>query len=227
MPPIALGIEVAEEELGLKAKRDRRYRARYLARYERFPSQRALMVEENAVRRMHPVGFAVINRDPIGVNLGGGIGRARVKGCLLALRHFRCPAIKLRCRGLIEPHLVFEAQNADGFEDSQWADPIGICCIFRSLEAHLHMTLRGKIINFIRLNFLHHADNVRGVRHIAIYEPEMGVAVMGVLIETIDPAGVERGGAPLDAPNPVALFQVTPVINARFSIIYAARNCSG
>jgi hypothetical protein len=45
-------------------------RARDLARDEGFAAQRALVIEQDAVRRMNAIGLAVIHRDPIGVELG-------------------------------------------------------------------------------------------------------------------------------------------------------------
>lgn len=45
------------------------------------------MVEQDAVAGIHPVGLAVIDRDPVGVKLGDAVGAARIKGCRLLLRH--------------------------------------------------------------------------------------------------------------------------------------------
>src|SRR6516165_446164 len=50
---------------------DRGDRARDLAGYERFAADRTLVIEQNAVRRVHAIGFAVIDRDPIGIELCG------------------------------------------------------------------------------------------------------------------------------------------------------------
>jgi len=48
MPPVAHGIEIAEEQLLLQPTLDRRNRARDLAGYEGLASDRTLMIEEDA-----------------------------------------------------------------------------------------------------------------------------------------------------------------------------------
>ena len=106
MAPVALGVEIAEIELVLEAEMDRRDGARDLAGDEGLGPRRAFVVEEDAVRGMHAIGFAVIDRDPIGIELGRGIGRARIERRLLVLRHRLDLAVKLRGRGLIETRLA-------------------------------------------------------------------------------------------------------------------------
>ena len=69
------------------------------------------------------------------------------------------------------------------------------------------MALRRQIVDLVRLSFLHHADQVGGVGHIAEMQPQAWVAFMRVLIEAVDAAGVEGGRTPLDAVNPVTLAQ--------------------
>ena len=82
MAPIALRVEIAEIELVLAAELDRRRGAGDLARDEGFAAQRALVVEEYPVGRVDAVRLAIIDDDPIGVEFGRRIGRARVEwGC--------------------------------------------------------------------------------------------------------------------------------------------------
>ena len=48
------------------------------------------------------------------------------------------------------------------------------------------MALRGEIVDFVGLNFLHDADQVRGIGQIAIMQEEIADLLMRVLIEMID-----------------------------------------
>src|SRR5262249_32403173 len=67
VPPVTQGIEIAEEHLLLQPTLDRCDRARDLAGDEGFAWDWTLVVEQDAVRGMHPVGLAVVDRDPIGI----------------------------------------------------------------------------------------------------------------------------------------------------------------
>ena len=86
MAPIALGVEIAEIELVLEPMMDRRDRTGNFTRNESFAPNRALMVEENAVRSMDSVSLPVIDGDPISVELGGCVGRSRIEWRRLVLR---------------------------------------------------------------------------------------------------------------------------------------------
>ena len=70
---------------------------------------------------MHSICFTVVDCDPVRINLRGGIRRPRIERRLLILWNFGCLAVELRCRGLIKSHLLFKAQDSDGFKDAQRA----------------------------------------------------------------------------------------------------------
>src|SRR5262245_53970366 len=116
MPPVTQGIEVAEEQLLLQSTLDRRDRARDLAGDEGFASDRTLMVEKNAVRGMHAVGLAVVDRDPVRVELRGRVGRAWIERRRLPLRPLLDLAEEFGGRGLIEAGLALAAKDANGLE---------------------------------------------------------------------------------------------------------------
>jgi hypothetical protein len=77
------------------------------------------MIEQDTVRSVHIIGFAIIDGDPIGVELCRSIRRTRIKRRGLALRHFLRHVVEFRGRGLVEAHLAFETQDANGFEQAQ------------------------------------------------------------------------------------------------------------
>ena len=109
---------------------------------------------------MHTISFAVIDHDPIGIELGHGIRRARIEGCRFLLGNLLGQSIKLGRRRLKETRFLLHAQYSNSLEHTQGANAIDICCIFRCLKTDLHMALCGKVINFVRLAFLHDTDQI-------------------------------------------------------------------
>src|SRR5207247_2649478 len=156
---------------------------------------------------MYPVGFAGIDCDPMSVKLRRGIRRARVKRRCFVLRDLLSLAKQLGCRGLIESSLVLAAENANGFEQAQSTDTVGVDSVFRRFERDLYMRLRGEIINFIRLRFLHDADDVGRIRHIAVMQMEGNASLVRIANEMVDTGGVERGRTALDAMDHISSGQ--------------------
>ena len=109
MAPVALGVEIAEIEHVLAAALDRGDRAGDLAGDEGLAADRPFVVEQDAVGGVHAVGLAVVHRDPVGIELGGGIGAARIERRRLALRRLLHLAVQLGGRGLVEAHVVLHA----------------------------------------------------------------------------------------------------------------------
>src|ERR1700733_13909101 len=107
--PIALRVEIAEKQRRLQAELDGRHRTGDLARHEGLAADRAFVVEQNSVRGVHAVGFAIGHGDPVGVEFCCRIGRARIKRRRFLLRRLLRLAIELRRRGLIEPGQLFPA----------------------------------------------------------------------------------------------------------------------
>ncbi len=106
MAPVALGVEVAEEERLLQADLDAREAAGDLAGDEGLAAQGRLVIEEDAVAGVHAVGLAIIHTDPEGVQLGDSVRRTRIEGRRLALRDLLDEAVKLGGRGLVELRLL-------------------------------------------------------------------------------------------------------------------------
>src|SRR6266446_4019440 len=79
MAPIALGAQIAEMNAFLKPKLDARKRARNLSGNERLAAKRRLVIEQDPITGIDAIGFAVVDGDPVGVELGDGVGRARIK----------------------------------------------------------------------------------------------------------------------------------------------------
>ena len=103
--------------------------------------------------------------------------------------------------------LAFPAQDADRLEQAQRPKPVGIGGIFRRLERDLHMRLRGEIVNLVRLGFLHDADDIGRVGHVAIVQMEGNALLVRIMDEMVDALGVERRRTALDAMHHISLGQ--------------------
>ena len=165
------------------------------------------MVEQNSVRGVDAVGLAIVHGDPVGVELGGAIWAARRKRRRFVLRRVRRVAVKLGGRCLIEPDTLFELENPDRLQQAQRAERVGIGRVFRRFEAHLHVALRGKIVDFGRLRLLHEPDQIGRVRHVAVVQEESCILDMRIDVEMIDALGIERRRAPLEAVHDVTFCQ--------------------
>lgn len=174
---------------------------------ESLSSAGRLVIEQDTVAGVHAVGFAVVHRNPVGVELGDGIGGPRIEGGGLALGGFLHQAVKLGRGRLIKVSLAFQAQQPNCFQNAQSAHGVPIGGILWRLEAYRHMALRTQVVDFIRLHLLDDAGEAGGVRQVAVVEYEALVVYVGVLIDMIHPLGAEREGASFDAADFIALFQ--------------------
>ena len=95
MAPIAPCVEVAEEEAILQPDLDAAERAGDLAGDEGLAAAGRLVVEEDAIGGVDAVGLAIVHGDPVGVELGDGVGRARIEGRGLGLRAVLDEAVHL------------------------------------------------------------------------------------------------------------------------------------
>ena len=71
----------------------------------------------------------------------------------------------------------------------------------------MHMALGGEVIDLVRLHFLHDADQVGGIGHVAVMQDEPGVFDMRILKQVVDAPGVEARRAPLDAVDDIPLAE--------------------
>src|ERR1700689_1056725 len=82
------------------------------------------MVEEDPRRRVKPVALAVIDRDPVPVDLGHPVGAARVEGRALGLRDFLNLSEHLGRRRLVEADLWVD--DPDRVEDAGHTECSGL-----------------------------------------------------------------------------------------------------
>src|SRR3546814_17380074 len=73
-----------------------------LTGHEGFAADRTFVVEQDSIRSMDAVGLPVVHRDPVGIELGGSVGRPRIEWRLLILWYLLRLAIEFRCGSLVE-----------------------------------------------------------------------------------------------------------------------------
>src|SRR5260370_40140341 len=110
-------------------------------------------------------------------------------------------------RSLIEANLRRQPEDVDRLEQAKRAERVRIRGIFWGLERDLHMALGGEIVDFGWPHILHNADEIGRIGHIAVMQEKADIAFMQVVVEMIDPLGVERRRASLDAVNHVTLAE--------------------
>src|SRR6185312_1502795 len=93
-------------------------RASNLSGDKRFAAHWRFVIEQNAVRCVHSVGFTIIDGNPVGVELCHSIWATRVKWRGLGLRSLGYFAIQFRARGLVEADIVLHLQNPNSLEEA-------------------------------------------------------------------------------------------------------------
>ncbi len=207
MAPVAQRAHVAQVQAVLQPERDACDGARDLARDEGFAAHRRLVVEQDAVAGVDAVGLAVIDGDPVGVELGHRVGAARIEGRGFLLRNLLRQTVEFGGRGLVETRLLLQLQDADRFEDAQRADAVGVGGVFRFLEAHGHVRLSGQVVDLVGLHRLDDAHQAGRVGQVTVVQDELAVVDVRIFVQVVDAVGVEQRRAALDAVHLVALLQ--------------------
>ena len=65
-------------------------------------------------------------------------------------------------------------------------------CIRDSFKADRDVTLRGEIVDLVRLHLLDDADQAGGIGEVAVMQDEAPPSFVRVLIEMIDTIGIEQ-----------------------------------
>ncbi len=165
------------------------------------------MVEQDAVAGVHPVALAVVDGDPVGVELGHPVRAARIEGGGLLLRGFLDQAVELTGAGLVDAGLVRQAQDAHCFKNAQGAQGVTVGGVLGRLKADRHVALGAQVVDLIGLHLLHDADQVGAVGQVAVVQHQARITLVGVLVQMIDPLGVEAAGPSLDAMHHIALLE--------------------
>ena len=100
-------------------------------------------------------------------------------------------AVEFLCRGLVDARLLLEAEELDGLEAVERADGVGVCGILGGFEADLNVALSREVVDLVGLCFLHDADEVGGIGHVAVVQDKPTIGLLRILVEVVDAAGVE------------------------------------
>mmetsp|Transcript_12391 Transcript_12391/g.26985 ORF Transcript_12391/g.26985 Transcript_12391/m.26985 type:complete len:677 (+) Transcript_12391:166-2196(+) len=184
--PVAERVHVAKLDPLLLAGLDLGHGHRHLLRHEGAAAPGGLVVEEDAVHRVHVVRLSVVLDDPEAVELRHRVRGARVEGGRLLLRNLLHKAVQLGGRRLVEASRLLEADRADRLEDSQGAHAVGLCSVLGLLERDLHMGLRGQVVHLVGSHLGHDRRQVRAVHHVAIVQ-------LHFVEDVVYPCGVEGG----------------------------------
>src|SRR4030095_1084443 len=92
-------------------------------------------------------------------------------------------------------------------EQRELAQRVGVGGVFRRLEAHLHVALGREIVDFVGLHLAQQAQQVGGIRHVAVVQEQAGGGIVAVAIEVVDAFGVEQRRAAFDAVYDVSAAQ--------------------
>ena len=213
--PVAPRVEVAEVEPLLQAVPDAPDRARDLARHEGLAAARRLVVEQDAVDGEEAVRLAVVDRHPVGVDLRGGVRAARVERRRLVLGHLLRAAEHLRGRRLVDPRP--DLQLADRLEQAHGAEAGDLARVLRHVEGDLDVALRAEVVDLVRVDQAQRAVERGRVGQVPVVQDQPPAGGVRVLVDVVDPPGVEGRGAPDQAVDLVALVeqelgQVRPVL---------------
>ncbi|CAB4574100.1 unannotated protein [freshwater metagenome] len=85
------------------------------------------MVEEDAVRGEHAIALTIVLGHPVGIQLCGTVGGARIERCVLVLRR-RGGTKHLGTRRLVE--LGGDPHHSDCFQKSNTSKPRGVPGVF-------------------------------------------------------------------------------------------------
>ena len=192
MAPIAQGRKIAQIHAVLQTELDARQRAGDLAGDKGFAPHRRFMVEQNTVAGIDAIGLAVVDGDPVGVQLGDGVGAARIKRCRFGLWRLLHQPIQLGTGGLVEARLFLQPKQANRFEYPQRANAVRVGSVFGRVKTDRHMAHCSQVIDLVRLHLLNDANQIGGVGQIAMVQNKTTAGAMRVFIQMVDPLRVEK-----------------------------------
>ena len=200
--PVAGAVEVAEREVVGQAQLDAGGAVGDLAGDELDAAEGTFVVEQDAAACVEAEALAVIDRHPVGIELGDAVGAAWVEGGALVLAGFLALAEHLAAADLVGAG--GGKDQAHGLEQVAGAEGGDVAGEQRLLPACGDETLGGEIVDFVRLGVVKDAEQAADVGEVAVDELD--------LVEDAQPAEaladhVGAGAAAQQADHAVALAQ--------------------
>ena len=84
------------------------------------------MIEQDTIASVHVVGLAVVDGDPVRVQLGDTIRAARIEWRGFALWGLDDLSVEFGGRGLVEADVFLEADGPDGIEEAQGSERVNV-----------------------------------------------------------------------------------------------------
>lgn len=173
MSPITPGVEVTEIKTLLLAKGDICRGPRNFTSDEGPSSSRALVVKQDTVAGIHPIGLPVVDSDPVCVEFGDTVGRTWVEWSSLGLRSLNDLPVQLRGRGLVETDVLLESTRTDRVKKTESTETIDVARVFGHLERDLDVRLSTEIVDFSGLDLGNDVHKVCAIAQIAIVKLEL------------------------------------------------------
>ena len=169
------------------------------------------MIEQDPVHGEHPVTLPVIFRDPETVLLGHPVRGTGVKRGRFFLGNFLHQPEQFRGGRLVNPALLFHAQDTNGFQQAKRSHRVGLRRVLGAIERHFHVTLCRQVIDFRRPHLLQNSHQRARVRHVPVMEVYqllvLHVPYPLVQVKMLDASRVKRRGTTDDPVYLVPLFQ--------------------
>ena len=129
-------------------------------------AERTLVIEQDAGRGMQAEALAIVHGHPMTIELGHGVGRARIERGFFVLQGLLDEPVHFGGGRLIKARIG--RAEAHRFKHVGYADGGDIGGQQRLAPRGSDKGLRGEIIDFVRLNFPHDAQQAGDIRYIAI-----------------------------------------------------------
>ena len=166
--PVAAGVHAAHRQLMLQLVGDPGGVVCDLAGHELHPAPFALVIEQDARRRMHPIRLAIVDSDPVPVHLGHAVRAAGIERCGFDLRHGLHLAKHLRRTGLVKAHR--RVHRADGVEHSGYPQRRGFAGEHGLRPTGLYEALGGEVVDLLRTVLGQQRDDGGLVQQIAAHQ---------------------------------------------------------
>src|ERR1039458_6100487 len=151
---------------------------------------------------VEPITLPVVHGDVVAKDLGTSVGTARVKGRGLALGR-RGAAEHLARRRLVEAALDTGAPG--GFQEAECADGDDVGGKLGDLETYLDVALGPEVVDLVGTQVVEQRGERTAVGEVGVVEEEARSGLVDVLIDVVEPVGVQAGGTAFQAVDLVAL----------------------
>lgn len=196
--PVALGVQVAQPHFAVQPQLDARHRVRDLAGDELQAAARALVVEEDAGDGEQVVALAVVDGDPVAVDLGDAVGAAGVEGGVLDLGDGLDLAEHLGGAGLVEAGLG--ADLAQGVQHARDADAGELARQHGLVPGGAHEALGRQVVDLVGPGLFQRLHQALGVQQVARQHVHLAAQMRDALVGL----GAAAAGEAVDL---VAFFQ--------------------